>query len=495
MVETEIIPVLAMLAPAALLWAIVVFRRAGLATGCLCVLAAGICLGPSFFHGSLGPVQISLDRLLWLALIAYYPLARTTGASVRRPLDRADLVLGAFYVAVVASVLAFDFRHAQGRPLSQLLFYHLLPLGTYFVARHAVYTQRTILGLLISLTVFGIYLAITAIAETHEFSWLVFPPYIAATDNLEFLGRARGPVLNPSGMGILLGLCLGGTVLLWPNSERRGRLFLVATSVLILAGVYFTMTRTAWLGAGLGLLAIGSLAMPRHWRLPAMATCVLVAGLIGATRWESILAFQRDKTQTAADTADSVKLRPILAVVALKMFADRPLTGCGFGHYPEAQAQYLSQRPWGLPLEKAGPYTQHNVLLNYLAELGLIGTGLFVMVLVLWIVDAWRLWNDRSGPLWIRQYALLFLAFFINYFVNGMFHDVTLIPMINMLLYFLAGALVAMHQDQQLRIRNAGAHLTCRMEPSGGKGGPTGNRSGPHPACAGASLYQAPQGS
>jgi len=443
------IAVLAILALVAAVWTLVLFRRGGLVTACLFVLAAGICLGPPFFHSSVGPVQISLDRLLWGALIVYYAVARLTGATVARPLTRADVFLGAFYLVVVVNVIAFDFRHAGARPLSQLLFYHLLPLGMYWVARHSVYTKRSVIGMLTALAVLGVYLGVTAVAETHGLSWLVYPRYIAAADNLEFLGRARGPLLNPAGAGILLGLCLGSVVLLWPNAGRGGRLLLCLTALLLMAGVYSTMTRTAWLGAGLGVFVICGLAMPRQVRLLAVAACVLVAGAVAATQWESLLSFKRDKEQTAADTADSVKLRPILAVVALKMFADRPLTGCGFAHYEEAHSQYLNERPWGLPLEKAEPYIQHNVLLNFLVETGLIGAGLFVIVLALWLRDAWFVWSNREGPTWMRQYALLFLAFFANYFVNGMFHDVTLVPMINMVLYFLAGAVVAIRQDAE----------------------------------------------
>lgn len=441
------IALLAIVALVAAVWTIVVFRRGGLVTACLLVLAAGICFGPFFFSQSAGPVQISIDRALWAALIVYYAIARVTGVTAQRPLTRADLLLGAFYLVVVANVIAFDYRHADARPLSQLLFYHLLPVGIYWVARQADYTKRTVVGMLTALAVFGVYLGITAVAETHGMRSLVFPRYIASPDNLEFLGRARGPLMNPAGAGILLGLCLGAVVLLWPNTGRVGRVVLSAVAALLLAGVYSTMTRTAWLGAGLGVFVICGLAMPRRLRLPAVAACVLVAGVVGATQWESLLNFQRDKGQAASDTADSVKLRPILAMVALKMFADRPLTGCGFAHYEEAHDQYLNDRPLGLPLEKAQPYIQHNVLLNFLVELGLVGAGLFTIVLALWVRDAWLLWNQAAQPEWMRQSALLFLAFFANYFVNGMFHDVTLMPMINMLLYFLAGMIVAIRQD------------------------------------------------
>lgn len=450
------VPILAFLALAAAVWIVVLFRRGGLVASCLVVLAVGVCLGPFFFHRSVGPIQISLDRLLWAALIAYYPIARATGATVVRPFTRADLFLGGFYLVVVASVVAFDYRHADSRPLSQLLFYHLLPLGIYWVARHGVYSRKTIQGMLVAMVVFGIYLGATAIAETQGFSWLVFPRYIVATDNLEFLGRARGPLMNPAGAGVLLGLCLGATAVLWLNAGRVGKVVLSATAMLLLAGVYCTLTRTAWIGAGLGLLVVAGLSMPHRLRLPCVAACLLVVAGLGMSRWDQLLNFQRDQEQAAGDTADSVKLRPILAMVAWKMFVDRPLTGCGFAHYPEAHNLYLSERPFGLPLEKAEPYIQHNVLLNYLAELGLVGAGLFVIVVGLWLRDARFLWKDRDGPPWTRQYALLFLAFFANYFVNGMFHDVTLMPMINMTLYFLAGALIAIRQDCEDRGQGSG---------------------------------------
>ena len=98
------------------------------------------------------------------------------------------------------------------------------------------------------------------------------------------------------------------------------------------------------------------------------------------------MTFKRDQALTAQETAESAKLRPILAAVAWHMFCDRPLWGCGFGQYPERSIEYLSDRSIDLPLEKARPFVQHNVLLALLTETGLAGMGLFVVLLGTWLV-------------------------------------------------------------------------------------------------------------
>jgi O-antigen ligase len=126
-------------------------------------------------------------------------------------------------------------------------------------------------------------------------------------------------------------------------------------------------------------------------------------------------------------------------MVAWKMFLDRPLLGCGFGHYRDEFVYYLDDRSTDLPLEKARPYVQHNVFLALLAEIGLIGMGLFIAMLSLWTRDAWRLWRAAEAPLWARQQGLLFLAMLGSYFTNAMFHDLSIIPMVNMFLFFMAG--------------------------------------------------------
>jgi len=194
-------------------------------------------------------------------------------------------------------------------------------------------------------------------------------------------------------------------------------------------------------------MVLVGLAVPAGWRRLILVGAVFAGMVLVATQWERLLSFKRDRALSAEEMAESARLRPILATVAWKMFLDRPLCGCGFGQYGDASKEYFADRSTDLPLEKARPFVQHNVLLALLTETGLVGMGLFVVLLTLWARDAWRVWRSPHAPAGVRQVALVFLAFAANYLVNGMFHDVAIIPMVNMVLFFLAGMTAGLARD------------------------------------------------
>ncbi len=431
--------VLAIAGVTALVWGAVVFLRGGLLGGALLVLLAGCCFGHPLFHAALGPVPLTIDRALFALFLAQYVVWRRLGWADPKPLGAAEIALAALIAVLGVSTLAHDWQARNAQPAARLLLDYLMPLGMYWVARQSRITERGVLTTLACLAGFGLYLALTAAAEAWELRALVFPAYITSPDFPEFYGRARGPLLNPVGNGILLGVGLAAGLMAWPRWSRRGRLLVVATAAVLCLGIYGTLTRSVWIGAVMGLLLTVGLAVPRRPRACLFAGALILAAVAAVTQWERVLSFKRDRDLSAQETAESAKLRPILAMVAWQMFRDRPMFGCGFGQYPERSVEYLSDRAADLPLEKARPFVQHNVFLALLTETGLIGAGLFVLVLVLWLRDAWRLWRCPEAPLWARQHALVFMVLVVNYAVNGMFHDVSLIAMIHMLLFFLAG--------------------------------------------------------
>ena len=286
---------------------------------------------------------------------------------------------------------------------------------------------------------FGCYLAVTSICEQQQLWSLVVPRYIVTDPNTEFLGRGRGPFLNPVGNGMFLCLGLFSLLLFWPRVRQRGKAVILLLACVYGAGIYCTLTRVVWLAAGGGLLLVSLLNGPPRRRLLLAVTAGLLVAMVVVVKWESLNAFKRDRHVSVAEMAQSASLRPVLAYVAWRMFLDRPLLGCGYRQYESVSAHYLGDRSTQLNLERARGYVQHNGFLSLLTETGMVGLGLFVLLLTVLAQMSWRLWIAEGAELAARQWGLLTLLMLCAYTIMAMFHDLALIPMIHMLLFFLAG--------------------------------------------------------
>ncbi|MBU4273445.1 MAG: O-antigen ligase family protein [Planctomycetes bacterium] len=430
-------------AAVALIWGAVVFLRGGLIGGCLAVLLAGVCFSVPFYKIELGPLPLTADRLLLVLLVVQYVYWRRWGLADPKPLGKPEILLLAFLAVLIVSTFTHDWKAENYQPVAWLVISYLMPATMYWIARQAKYSERTILVLFGGLAVLGVYLAVTTLAEYFRVWWLVFPRYIVSSvveKGAEFVGRGRGPLLNPIANGILLTVGLGGALMWWPRLRRAGQLTLLAVSLLLLAALFYTLTRSVWMGGLFALALAVGLALPWNWRLPLLVFGLMAGVLLAVTQWDNLLAFKRDKALAAEKTAESVELRPILATIAWKMFLDRPLLGCGYAQYGTEHENYVSDRSTRLALERGRGYIPHNAALSLLTETGLIGLGLFAMMLFFWGLDAWRLWRDAGLPLWARQQGLLMLIVLGAYLINGMFHEVSVVPMANMTLFFLAGA-------------------------------------------------------
>ncbi len=227
--------------------------------------------------------------------------------------------------------------------------------------------------------------------------------------------------------------------MIWPRLSRPGKLLLIPLYLLFMAAIYTTLTRSVWMSCVLTLALVICLALPWNWRLPILSAGLLLALLLAFTQWDQLVAFKRERNLDAGNTAESVQLRPVLATIAWKMFLDHPLFGCGYSQYKTEHLNYLSDRSTTLVLEKGRGYIPHNVVFSLLTETGLVGLGLFLAIVYFWAADAWCLWRTKTIPLVARQQGLLMLVVLQAYFLNGMFHDVSAVPMGNMILFFLAG--------------------------------------------------------
>jgi O-antigen ligase len=433
--------------PALLAWSVVYLRFSGILGCAVACLIAGTVLGHPFFHISV----VTLDRLILAACVGLFVGYQFRGWNQPRVWKPADLLFLSFIFAVVLTTFINPSSEGRITPASKLIFFFLLPATLYVIGAQIALSPKQLRLMFASFAVLGIYLALTAVAEKLNWTWAVYPKYIMSPKFSEFLGRGRGPLLNPAANGILLTLALSCGIMpvLW--YRNLGRLSVLATVPIYLVGIYCTLTRSVWLAAGLVFFGIVAALVPSRWR---MALAMLALGCSSMTLMvdiKSLLTFKRDRHVTVEQMSESANLRPILAMVAWKMFQDRPLFGCGTGQYMEHAKHYLFDRSTELPLEKVRPYVQHNMFLATLVENGLVTLLPFCFLLLSWALWSWRLWNAREHAIEYRQLGLVSLCLLTAYIVNGLFHDVLIFPMINAYMFFIAGA-----------VRNCAVHLLPR---------------------------------
>ena len=407
--------------------------------GALLVLLVGSVFGYDFFNISKGPIPITFDRLLLGALLAIAGGAWLINAEdIRRP-NALDIGIVCLLGMLFFSMATHDFKYANNLPLSRLLFFYCLPFALYCVVRNAKLNKTDLIVITTALGVFAVYLALTGLAEIKGLYSVVFPRYIVDSPTTEFLGRGRGPFLNPVSNGIFLvaGFCC--IWFWWPQANQRVRALIVAASIIIVAGIYATLTRSVWMTliivVGIGLWITTNRSQKGGLIIAATLMAVMLVPVVG----DKLTSFKRDKEVSVEDMAQSAQLRPLFLSVAMRMFEDRPLLGCGFGQYAREKTPYLQDAYSGEPLRQTKNYLQHNVFLAYLTELGITGLAVLLMMLGLMARNAWIIWINRTRSIEERQIGFLLAAILICYCGNGMFHDTSIIPQVHYLLFFVAG--------------------------------------------------------
>ncbi len=432
----------------ALLWLLIAVLRGWISFGWLAfptivaalVILIGSVFGREFFCMDVGPLPITLDRMLWIWMIVQFGMLVLFQRVRLLPLNAIDVFVGALLLVLGFSTLCHDFTYRDHLPLTRLLFFNVVPIGIYFVVRHSPIGERQLRWILYGCVAFGAYLAATAIAEWRNWPQFVYPAYIMDASFSEFLGRARGPFLNPVVCGIFQIAGFVAALMLWPKLHTRGRMLIAVFLALFIVGVFATFTRSVWLALAVSVAIVFWLPASSRWRGGLLIGGASAAALLVALFSDDINAFKRDKNVTAAEMAESVQLRPLLANVAGQMFVDRPIFGHGFGQYSKAKRLY-HQPVSNEPLKRVLPYMQHNVVLSYLTETGAVGTILLLGIFALYGVAALRVFYHSPQNSYRRAVGLLSLIILTSYLINGMFHDVSIMPMLGSLFYFMLGVI------------------------------------------------------
>jgi O-antigen ligase len=426
-------------AAAVTVWLAYFALRGSLVAGCLGFWLATCCFGYPFWQSSGGPVPLTIDRLAIVFLAGVYVVQRALGLTDPKPFALADKLLLVFLTALTVSCFTHQLQGlppCEVPPVWRLMTGYLFPAFIYWVARQSRLGSRQIGLVHGTLAYFGLYLAATGLLEAaHQWAF-VFPRYIAdPTVGLHY-GRARGPMVQ----AVSYGLCMGITMLagfVWRSRwGRLGQFFWLAVVPLQLTALYFSYTRSIWIGTSLAIFVFLWLTLRGAWRtliVGGLASAVLLAVAMNV---DKLTDLQREGSSTEA--AESASMRESFAYVSWQMFWDRPIWGWGFGHFYEEKFPYLSDRSTPLKLEEIRDFIHHNTYLSLLTETGIIGLGLFLAVLACWIHLGWKLARDGQ-PSWVKAHGVLLLAALATYGTQMMFHELSYTAIDNSLIFLLAG--------------------------------------------------------
>jgi len=401
----------------------------------LITLLVGIFFGYPFWHSRHSGLPLTLDRMLWIGVVLGLVVVRIPKGLTLREITRGDIFLAVLITYLGISATITTLREHDSVSVARWIFFYFIPATLYFSVRHAQIRQSVQRVILVAFGCVGVYLAITGLAEVFGLRSFVFPSYIMDQSiSAEFLGRARGPLLNPVVNGFLMTIGWAAWGLLSRSAPRRWWPVLLLAHGIMAAGIASTLTRSVWMGTCLSGLLLGYNLLPQRYRWAWLATgalgVILIALFVKGFFWE----MKRDRELSAAEAARSAQLRPILAQLAWEMTKDHPLFGVGLAHYDRAKEDYLSNPLASYPVNQAKPYTQHNVFLSLLVETGAMGLMIFIFLLATWGRDTASTRMEGN-----RDLSLLGAVALAAYVTNGLFHDVSIIPQMNAVLFTVIG--------------------------------------------------------
>lgn len=359
------------------LWAIASFR-----IGAILLLMLSLPLGRLTLT-ELGPAPVSPVTMLAGALVLIWLWRVLVGQEK----IEASWIQFPMAVFLLCGVLSFYWA-ADTVIAAKIAFIFVMGAAIYLVVSHTVRSVEEVRAILWTIAIATGFIGSYAVAA--EIGIIGGVSEIQVYDSSESYSRVEGLFTHPNQLGGFLALTIPLLTAL-TVSERSVWMrilgyLLIAVSV---AGLALTYSRGAWVGTGLGLLIL----LPVLRRGARLVPGVALVGAVASSsaileRVQSIASFNSDSAVTGRFEFWSV---------ALRLVAERPLSGIGLGNwytvYGTLPIQNLPRLPYSLEI----PAQAHNLFLNLAVEIGLIGAGAFVLMLVFAFYKAVKVIHASTG--------------------------------------------------------------------------------------------------
>ena len=218
------------------------------------------------------------------------------------------------------------------------------------------------------------------------------------------------------------------------------RIAVAAGLGIVQIAIFFTLSRSAWIGeaaglvvGGLGLwLAAGAsrIAFRRLATATAILACIVGAlfGVLLVRGYRPLWLFR-----------SSLAARSDFRSAAVEIIRAHPLLGAGPGSFAVLYPLVSEGDPFGA-------VHSHNVILQIMVDSGIIGLLAFALVGGTAVLVLWRLW--RSADRWQRLVAAAVAASYLSFAVNGMADALHLFPELLAMLAALTAIAIRTAQEQ-----------------------------------------------
>ncbi len=339
-------------------------RHAPLALG---LILAGNLIWTTVCLGGFRPETQLVTYSVTCCWAVLYLGLRAFGAIGTRSWGAADLLLGGFLLVALANV-------ALIAPMPWLGVADWLTwancICVYWIARDIAgegKVRALLFGTLVALAILSVLFG--------AYQCFVNPKWLSLgrTQADQFWGRASGFFGIPNSLAALILLVLP-SVTVMPFRPRRSvvwRVFWGYLAVLLVIGIFLTISRGAWISLGLVLVAVPLWATRVSFgRRMLLSGCVVFAGALLFVTVYKLAPDSRERLEKMVRDAGE-RTRPIMWRGAWELFKTQPVFGTGAGSYNLSFEKY---RPEGYPDE---PLWAHNEYLNTLSDYGAVGFILF----------------------------------------------------------------------------------------------------------------------
>ncbi|MBN1942309.1 MAG: O-antigen ligase family protein [Phycisphaerae bacterium] len=420
------------------------------------VLSYGLLDWPEWKIQLVGFFNLTVPRILFLAAMATFAMYfffHRRRLHFDRGLYWMMLVL-LLYTAFSATTSGWTARTpgVETAPYYRFLGSMLLPFVMFFLLCNAGSDEKQIRRALVMITVYGwyaLYIGYLQYAAINGVEWarsFIWPAYINdPTFGIHF-DRARGVFSGATPQAVLMVSLFYIDLYLIRKLRGPYRAALVVQAILVPPAVFFTLLRSAYLAFLIcGFLWV-LLTGRRKFRWLKLAGLLLVVMIFIFASWERLSS--TDRATGGVAQKGPIRSRLILIEQTWKIMAEAPLLGVGFGHFVDKQ-QSMPRDPGELSGEPTGVLVQHNLFLNMLAETGVIGLVLTILVFLLLWKQSYQLYKkiplDAHGDV-SRDFVVLFWLVLVNYLTDGMFRDPLWDAFSNALLWSLAGLVVCFNR-------------------------------------------------